>query len=70
MERVVPADIIRSLNACKVIINEHRIKGVHGPISDLIDCDDQFRPAVEVAAKNSLFHVVVDSQDIARRVIR
>lgn len=70
VEDLVPFNIRQSLNACKSIINEHRIDGVHGPIADLITCEDGYQLAVEVAAKNSLFHIVVDTQTIARRVIK
>ncbi|KNH06679.1 adaptor complex protein (AP) 3 delta subunit 1 [Perkinsela sp. CCAP 1560/4] len=34
---------------------------VHGPVIDLLQCDEQFYTAVEVIAGNSLFNVVVDT---------
>lgn len=34
------------------ICKEYRISGVHGPIIELLDCDDKFFTAVEVTAGN------------------
>lgn len=84
------------------IVKDHKIKGVHGSILQLIDCEEKFFTAVEVTAGNrcvdptlkqsvtiliyfldtyfyhhfiliytsSLFHVVVDNDDISTRIIR
>eukprot|EP01122_Echinamoeba_exundans_P002099 TRINITY_DN12063_c0_g1_i1.p1 TRINITY_DN12063_c0_g1~~TRINITY_DN12063_c0_g1_i1.p1 ORF type:complete len:1207 (+),score=282.20 TRINITY_DN12063_c0_g1_i1:89-3709(+) len=49
--------------------SEGTAEGVYGPIIDLFDCDDKFMTSVEVAAGNSLFHVVVDSDRTATRLV-
>mmetsp|Transcript_7907 Transcript_7907/g.33278 ORF Transcript_7907/g.33278 Transcript_7907/m.33278 type:complete len:1220 (+) Transcript_7907:138-3797(+) len=57
------------LNAVMRVAAERNIPGVYGPLVSLIKCDDQFMTAVEVTAGKSLFHVVVDTDDTASRVI-
>lgn len=92
-------DIRRGLNSVNRIIKDHSIRGVFGPILELIECDPKFFTAVEVTAGNrckflklvwryllawlpslwtfplvfllfSLFHVVVESDDISTKIIR
>ncbi|KAI0718995.1 structural maintenance of chromosome protein 3 [Cerioporus squamosus] len=48
----------------------HGYEGVYGPLYRLFEVtDDKFNTAVELTAGNSLFHVVVDSDDTATRVL-
>lgn len=42
---------------------------VYGPLCDLIKLDDKYKRAVEVTAGNSLFHVVVEDDEVASKVI-
>lgn len=42
---------------------------VHGPLYKLFTVDDRFKLPVEVVAGKSLFHVVVDTDDTAARII-
>ncbi|QNP95683.1 YALIA101S10e00650g1_1 [Yarrowia lipolytica] len=42
---------------------------VYGPLCELIKLDDKYKRAVEVTAGNSLFHVVVEDDDVASKVI-
>ncbi|GLJ18305.1 hypothetical protein SUGI_0323940 [Cryptomeria japonica] len=63
-------DIRRGLNSIRRICRDHSIPGVFGPICELLDCDEKFFTAVEVTAGNSLFHVVVESDEISTRIIR
>ena len=51
-------------------MREHGIGGVHGPLIELFTCKDTFTTAVEVTGGNSLFHVVVDNDDVATRIIK
>eukprot|EP00976_Prorocentrum_cordatum_P072513 1180743-Prorocentrum_minimum.AAC.4 len=69
LEAAVPRDINRGLVTVKRICNDHRIPGVHGPLIELFDCDEKFNTAVEVTAGNNLFHIVVDSDEIATKII-
>lgn len=42
---------------------------VHGPLYSLFDVDDVYRTAVEVIGGASLFHIVVDDDDTAGRLL-
>ncbi|CAJ0751951.1 750_t:CDS:10 [Entrophospora sp. SA101] len=58
------------LNAVKRIAEQYQIKGVHGPLYELFDCNDsEYWTAVEVTAGQSLFHVVVDNDEIATKIL-
>ncbi|XP_042430532.1 structural maintenance of chromosomes protein 3 [Zingiber officinale] len=70
LDHATPGDIRRGLNSVNRIIKDHNIKGVFGPILELVECDSKFFTAVEVTAGNSLFHVVVETDDISTRIIR
>ncbi|XP_010925132.1 structural maintenance of chromosomes protein 3 [Elaeis guineensis] len=70
LDHATPGDIRRGLNSVNRIIKDHGIKGVFGPILELIECDEKFFTAVEVTAGNSLFHVVVETDEISTRIIR
>nr|GMD21392.1 structural maintenance of chromosomes protein 3 [Ipomoea batatas] len=63
-------DIRRGLTSVRRICREHEIPGVFGPIFELLECEDRFFTAVEVTAGNSLYHVVVENDDISTQIIR
>ena len=48
----LPQDIRRGLNSVSRIIKDHSIKGVFGPVLELVDCEEKFFRAVEVTAAN------------------
>ncbi|TYK21697.1 structural maintenance of chromosomes protein 3 isoform X1 [Cucumis melo var. makuwa] len=70
LDHATPGDVRRGLNSVRRICKEYKISGVHGPIIELLDCDDKFFTAVEVTAGNSLFHVVVENDEISTQIIR
>ncbi|GAA5798475.1 hypothetical protein HPULCUR_003879 [Helicostylum pulchrum] len=51
------------------IVNEHGITGVYGPIFQLFQVIPDLETAVEVAVGASLFHVVVDTDETATRIL-
>ncbi|KAF9066420.1 structural maintenance of chromosome protein 3 [Rhodocollybia butyracea] len=58
------------LRAVDKIAERHRLTGVYGPLYRLFDVTDhKFNMAVELTAGNSLFHVVVDSDETASKVL-
>ncbi|KAI9202171.1 structural maintenance of chromosome protein [Polychytrium aggregatum] len=57
------------IQALRRVVDKLRISGVYGPLYELFDVDEQFRTAVEVIAGNSLFHIVVDTDETATRVL-
>ncbi|GAB4824569.1 Structural maintenance of chromosomes protein 3 [Ancistrocladus abbreviatus] len=70
LDHATPGDIRRGLSSVRRICKEYKIGGVEGPIVELLDCDEKFFTAVEVTAGNSLFHVVVDTDETATQIIR
>ncbi|KAJ8767728.1 hypothetical protein K2173_020668 [Erythroxylum novogranatense] len=70
LDHATPGDVRRGLNSIRRICREYKIDGVFGPIIELLDCDEKFFTAVEVTAGNSLFHVVVENDEISTQIIR
>ncbi|KAI9116787.1 hypothetical protein K1719_012153 [Acacia pycnantha] len=70
LDHAIPGDVRRGLNSVRKICREYKISGVHGPIIELLNCDEKFFTAVEVTAGNSLFHVVVENDDKSTQIIR
>ena len=59
------------LEALKNIVEKDNIKGYYGSIIDNFTLvDDKFRTAVEVSAGNALFHVVVDNDSTAAKLMK
>ncbi|GJW53869.1 structural maintenance of chromosomes protein 3 [Tanacetum coccineum] len=63
-------DIRRGISTIRRICREYNISGVYGSIIELLECDENLFTAVEVTAGNSLFHVVVETDEISTQVIR
>ncbi|KAI9097065.1 putative chromosome segregation protein SudA [Phlyctochytrium arcticum] len=59
----------QALRALKRIIEQHNLRGVYGPLYELFEVDDAYKTAVEVVAGGSLFHVVVDNEETATRIV-
>ncbi|KAK7354274.1 hypothetical protein VNO80_19733 [Phaseolus coccineus] len=70
LDHAIPGDVRRGMNSVRKICKEYNISGVHGPIIELLNCDEKFFTAVEVTAGNSLFHVVVENDDKSTQIIR
>ncbi|KAK9101892.1 hypothetical protein Sjap_019146 [Stephania japonica] len=70
LDHATPGDIRRGLQSVRRLCRDHNIHGVLGPIIELLNCDEKFFTAVEVTAGNSLFHVVVETDEISTRIIR
>ncbi|XP_059430650.1 structural maintenance of chromosomes protein 3 [Corylus avellana] len=70
LDHATPGDVRRGMKTVKYICKEYDIRGVFGPIIELLDCDERFFTAVEVTAGNSLFHVVVENDEISTKIIK
>ena len=68
MEAAAPRDITRGLNSVKRAVAQHGIQGVHGTLMELFQCPPALNTAVETVAGSSLFHIVVDSDDVATQL--
>lgn len=63
-------DTGNGLRAVDQISQRYQLEGVYGPLYRLFKIDDEtFNIAVETTAGNSLFHVVVDTDDTASKVL-
>ncbi|CAN8247051.1 unnamed protein product [Cochlearia groenlandica] len=70
LDHSTPGDVRRGLSSIKKICTDYNINGVFGPLVELVDCEEKFFTAVEVTAGNSLFHVVVENDDISTKIIK
>lgn len=58
--------LAKALDAVNQIAEKLNLQdSVHGPLVDLFSVSDKYKTAVEVVAGNSLFHVVVDTDETA-----
>ncbi|KAJ2555004.1 Structural maintenance of chromosomes protein 3 [Coemansia sp. RSA 1933] len=57
------------LQALPAIRERLGLSGVHGPLFELFEVDETYRSCVEAIAGSSLFHIVVDSDDTASRIM-
>ena len=70
LEYSMARDLHRGLAAVQRIVRERNIAGVHGPLIELMQCDTRFNSAIEAAAGNQLFQIVVDNDDIGSEIIK
>ncbi|KAG6827739.1 hypothetical protein H0H93_015376, partial [Arthromyces matolae] len=67
---MVDKDTGTGLRAVDKIAGRHGFEGVYGPLYRLFEVTDpKFNIAVELTAGNSLFHVVVDTDETASKVL-
>ena len=59
----------RGIAAVRRIKRQYNLDGVYGTLAELLEVSDRYRTPVEVTAGNSLFHVVVDHDDTASKVL-
>ncbi len=59
----------RGLSSVPAIVEKYGIKGYHGPLYDLFQADDIYNAAIEAIAGASLFHIVVDTDETASRIL-
>ncbi|XJO75499.1 hypothetical protein BDV3_006173 [Batrachochytrium dendrobatidis] len=61
--------VSNGLKSVKRITEKLKLDGVYGPLYELFTVDSRYRCCVEVIASSSLFHVVVDSDETATRIL-
>ena len=64
LQYTMDRELFNGLTAIRKAVKDNNIQGYHGPLIELFTCDEKFRKSVETTAGNSLFHVVVDNDDI------
>ncbi|CAN6675088.1 structural maintenance of chromosomes protein 3 [Trichomonascus vanleenenianus] len=62
-------EMYRGLNSVQRIVRQKELTGVYGTVAELINFDNKYKTAIEVTAGNSLFHVVVDSDETATNIM-
>ncbi|WVQ73216.1 hypothetical protein IAR50_002782 [Cryptococcus sp. DSM 104548] len=62
-------DMSNGLQSVQKIKDRLKLDGVYGPLYSLFEVSDKYKTAVEITAGNSLFHVVVDNDDTASKVL-
>lgn len=74
MAKVMPKATSMGLKALDSIVSEEKLKRGENYFGMLMEnmqlVDDKYRTAVEVAAQNSLFHVIVDTDHTAARLMK
>ena len=71
LNRSIPQHISKGLEMVEKIVQEKGLRGYHGPVIDNISLRSEgFKEAVEVAAGNALFHVIVDTDETASFLIK
>lgn len=71
LNRPLPRHMTQGLLAVEVIAQEKNIAGYYGPLIDNFNLrNGAFKTAVEVAAGNNLFHVIVDTDTTAAMFIK
>jgi structural maintenance of chromosome 3 (chondroitin sulfate proteoglycan 6) len=69
LSHMMDSNTSRGLAAVRRIKNQYQLPGVFGTLAELIEVPERYRTAVEVIAGNSLFHVVVDNDGTATKVL-
>jgi structural maintenance of chromosome 3 (chondroitin sulfate proteoglycan 6) len=68
--QMMDASTARGLASVRRIVEQDGIEGVYGPLGELFDCRDSYKTAAEVTAGASLFHYVVEDDEVAERLIK
>ncbi|KAK7389419.1 hypothetical protein VNO78_24445 [Psophocarpus tetragonolobus] len=63
-DHAIHGDVRRGLNSVRKICRQYNISGVHGPIIELLNCDEKFFTAVEVTAGNRFHALHIQSSDV------
>lgn len=56
-------------SSVKAILGNPRIKGVHGIVSNVIECDDRYVKALEVSIASVKNFIIVDNEEVAKVAI-
>ncbi|KAI9715312.1 MAG: Structural maintenance of chromosomes protein 3 [Chrysothrix sp. TS-e1954] len=58
----------RGLETVRRLKRQQNLQGLHGTLAELFEVNDRYKTAVEVTGNNSLFHYVVDNDEIATKL--
>eukprot|EP00892_Ulva_mutabilis_P006487 jgi/Ulvmu1/420/UM001_0427.1 len=69
LHRSMPHDLFTSVEFLMTTVSEQKIRGVYGPLIDLIQVRKDLWKATERTAGNRLFQIVVEDEDVATTCI-
>lgn len=70
LQASVGRDTAQGLSSMRKVVQDHKIAGVHGPLLELFRVrNEALEMAVDVTGAQSLFHVVVDSDEVATDIL-
>ncbi|WOO77394.1 Chromosome segregation protein sudA [Vanrija pseudolonga] len=69
LQSTMDRDTSHGLRAVRTIAKRLNLDGVYGALYELFEVSDRYKAAVETVAGTSLFHVVVDNDETADRLI-
>lgn len=67
--RTIDRDTLAGIRSIETLKREGKIQGIHGPLIELFTTESTFFKCIETTAGNSLFHVVVDNETVASKII-
>lgn len=70
LQKSMPVGLKSALEMIKKLTQEHHLEGVFGTVGELINCKEQYFTAIDVAARNHLFSLVVEHSSIAEQLIQ
>lgn len=71
LSRALPRHITQGLAAVESIVQERQLEGYYGPLIDNISLrSERLQTAVETAAGNALFHIVVEDDTVAATLMK
>ena len=53
----------------KSILNNPRLKGIHGTLSSILDCDKEYLKSLEVSIMSTKNNIIVDNENVAEEAI-
>eukprot|EP01064_Diplonema_japonicum_P011647 TRINITY_DN1908_c0_g1_i1.p1 TRINITY_DN1908_c0_g1~~TRINITY_DN1908_c0_g1_i1.p1 ORF type:complete len:1221 (+),score=332.91 TRINITY_DN1908_c0_g1_i1:61-3723(+) len=71
LNKTIPRDIRQGLQSVEQVLRENQaITGVYGPVIGLFSTDKELFTACDVMAGTSLFHIVVETNEVASKILR
>ncbi|TMW60418.1 hypothetical protein Poli38472_000460 [Pythium oligandrum] len=71
LQSTMAYDVRKGLQAVREMSERGKIRGIYGPLIELVEpMDERFCTAVDEAASGALFHVVVDTDDTAAKIMK
>jgi structural maintenance of chromosome 3 (chondroitin sulfate proteoglycan 6) len=64
-----PGRMGQAIEVCRATCQELRLSGIHGTLLECLGCNPKLAAAVEAVAGNQLFHILVDTDDVAAQVL-